>query len=54
MANSAKSQAEKKPSPQQEDCHKKESKTLRVGKYHDYTPLNVSLADLYKEVRQVE
>ena len=25
-----------------------------VERYHEYTPLNISLADLYKEVGQVE
>ena len=28
--------------------------TPRVERYHHYTPLNVSLADLYKEFEQME
>ena len=27
---------------------------IRVKEYHDYTPFNMSLADLYKEVKQTE
>ena len=27
---------------------------MRVGRYHKYTPLKVSPANLYKEVKQVE
>ena len=50
----AKNQAEKKPGPQYEERQKKESRTPRVERFHDYTPLSVSLADLYREVGQVE
>ena len=48
--NSVKTQAEKKPGPQHEESPKKETRAVRVGRFQDYTPLNVSLADLYKEV----
>ena len=53
-ANLARSQVKKKPGPQQEDRQRKQPRVPRVGRYHDYTPLNVSLTRLYKEVRQVE
>ena len=53
-ASSAKNQAKKKPGPQYEEHQKKEPRASRVGRFHDYTPLSVSLADLYREVRQVE
>ena len=43
----AKNQAEKKPGPQYEECQKKEPKAPRVRRFHDYTPLSVSIADLY-------
>ena len=32
----------------------KEPRAPRVERYHDYTPLNVSLTNLYKEVGQVK
>ena len=32
----------------------KEAQILRVGRYHDYIAFTVSLADLYKEIGQVE
>ena len=54
MANSAKKQAEKKSGPQHEERPKKEPMALSVERFHDYPPLNVSLDNLYKEVRQVE
>ena len=50
--NSAKGQAENKPGSQHEDCQWKEPRAPRVGRFH--APLNMSLASLYKEVRQVE
>ena len=53
-ASLAKNQAEKKSGPQYEERQKKEPKAPRVGRFHDYTPLSVSLADLYREVGQVE
>ena len=52
--NSTKNQVEKNPGPQHEKRPKKEPRALRVRRFHYYTPLNVSLANLYKEVRQVE
>ena len=54
MANLVKKQAKKKPTPQHEERQRKEARAPRVGRYHDYTPFKVSLADLYKEVGQVE
>ena len=53
MASSVKSQAEKLRA-QHEDYQKKEPRAPRVGRYHDYTPHNVSVAELCKEVGQVE
>ena len=53
-ANSAKNQVEKKLGLQYEEHQKKEPSELRVGRFHDYTSLCVSLADLYREVGQVE
>ena len=50
MASSAKNQAEKKSDLQYEERKKKEPRAPRVGRFHDYTPLSVSLADLYREV----
>ena len=52
--NSRKNQAEKKPGPHHEERQKKEPRAPKVGRFHDYTPLNVSLANLYKEVGQVK
>ena len=54
MVNSAKSQAENNPGLQYEEHQKKEPKASKVGRFHDYTSLSVSLADLYREVGQVE
>ena len=45
-----KNQAEKTLGQQYEERQKKEPRAPRVERFHDYTPLNVSLADLYKEV----
>ena len=53
-ASSIKNQAEKKPGPQYEEHQKKELRAPRVRRFHDYTPLSVYLADLYREVGQVE
>ena len=53
-ANSGKNQAERKSGPQQKEHPRKEARAPKVGRYHDYTPLNMSLTDLYREVRQVE
>ena len=50
----AKNQAEKNPCPQYEERQKKEPRAPGVRRFHDYTPLNVSLTDLYREVGQVE
>ena len=52
--NSVKTQAEKKQGPQHGEHPKKEPRAPKVGRFHDYTLLNVSLADLYKEVGQVK
>lgn len=41
-------------SPKKEDRSRKEGKMHRVGKYYEYTPLNISLIDLYKEICQAE
>ena len=43
-------QTEKKSN---EKSPRKETR-MKVGRYHKYTPLNVSLANLYKEIGQVE
>ena len=43
-----KNQAKKK-NANQDDCPWKEAH-LRAGKYHEYSPLNVSLTDLFREV----
>lgn len=48
--NPRRSQSKKKSN---EERSRKEACT-RVGRYHEYTPLNVSLTNLYKEVGQVE
>ena len=52
--NSIRNQTEKKSGLQQEDCSRKEARTPRVERFHNYTPFNVSLANLYKEVEQAE
>ena len=48
--NSGRSQTKKKSN---EKRPRKETH-MRVRRYHEYTPLNVSIIDLYKEVGQVE
>ena len=53
-ASSVKNQAKKKSGPQYKKHQKKELRAPRVGRFHDYTPLSVSLADLYRKVGQVE
>ena len=52
IANSGRNQTEWKNANQDERPRKETH--LRAGKYHEYTPLNVSLADLFREVGQVE
>ena len=52
--SSVKNQAEKKPGAQYEERQKKEPRAPRVGRFHHYTPLSMSLADLNREVGQVE
>ena len=49
-ANSAKGQAEKMPGLQHEERQRKELRAPRVGRHYDCTPLNMFLADSYKEV----
>ena len=53
-STSAKNQTGKKPGSQYEERQKKEPMALRVERFHNDNPLNVSLADLYREVGQVE
>ena len=48
--NSGRNQTKKKCN---EERPRKEA-SMRVRRYHVYTPLNISLTDIYKEVRQVE
>ena len=43
-----------KSSPKEDIRTRKETQTPRVRRYTEYTPLNVSLTDLYKEVYQIE
>ena len=40
-----KSQTKKKSGPQHEDRPRKETRTSRVERYHDYTPFNIPLAE---------
>ena len=42
-ANSRRNQTKKKPNANQEESPRKEVRTLRVEKYHEYTPLNIPL-----------
>lgn len=52
--NSGRNHPEKKSNAHSEECPRREARTLRVGRYHKFTPLNVSLANLYREVGKVE
>lgn len=52
-ANFGRNHTKKKSNANQEEHMRKETR-VRVGRYHEYTLLDVSLADLYKEVGQVE
>ena len=51
--NLGRNQTEKKLNANQEERPRKETRA-KVGRYHEYTLLNVSLTNLYREVRQVE
>ena len=52
--NLGRDQIKKKTKAHQEEHPRKEARASSVAKYHEYTPFNVLLADLYKEVGQVE
>ena len=52
-SNSGRHQTEKKPNANPEERSRKKTGVV-VERYHEYTFLNVSLADLYREVGQVE
>ena len=47
-------QQRKKSSPCRDKRIKKEAPTPRVGRYAEYTPLAVSLSEVYREVHQTE
>ena len=50
MANSGKNHGAQRSSLQREERLRREAQTPRVEKFCNYTPLNVSLTNLYKEV----
>ena len=53
-ANSGRNQAKKESNANQEEHLRKEAQTSRVRRYHEYSPLNMFLANLYGEVGQVQ